>query len=246
MTRPRSIGEAIRREVQPAWDEVNEARVLRRVMSQRPRRATWAIVTIAIAAVIVAAIAMWQVNVATHEDVTRGSLAPMERMEPSRRETSVRMEAPSKPRRIEATPPQVEPSPPFVDPAPAVITRRPDAASLLEQADAARRRGELVEATSLLRRFIDAHPRHPEAASVRMSLARVLEQRRRFVEAARAYEALLGASVIGPIREDARAGAARVWARAGRDERARAHAQAYLERNPSGPHVRAMEAITSR
>ena len=262
--RARSIGEAIRREVLPVWDEATEARVLRRVSMRNdaPRRAMWPIVLVALAAVIVAMISMWRVSVATQDEAGAGTMAPMERAEPSERETSVHAKSDdtkgkvAAPERVDAMPTaevdvvDLHATPPIEIDAPKgrreAATRPPDAASLLDQADAARRRGDLVEATSLLRKFIDAHPRHPEVVSVRMGLARVLEQRKRFAEAARAYEALLSADVIAPIREDARAGAARVWARAGRADLARVHAQTYLERSASGPHARAMEAIAKQ
>jgi tetratricopeptide (TPR) repeat protein len=119
----------------------------------------------------------------------------------------------------------------------------PSADDLLRRADAARRRGALVEATMLLERFVDGHPDHAEVDPARMSLARVLEQRGRFEQAARAYEALLGQRVIGTIREDARAAAARVWSRHGREDRARDHARTYLDRNPNGPHASVMKEI---
>lgn len=50
---------------------------------------------------------------------------------------------------------------------------------------------EACRATRLLRRLIDEQPRHPEIGSARMILARVLEQRERFTDAARTYEEVL-------------------------------------------------------
>ena len=266
--KPRSLGRRIRREVQPDWDDVHEARVLRKVLAtttfRRRRRWPWVAVGAA-GAVVAAAIALLIAGgpsprrLATESE---RSQAPMSAVPAADAKAEPRVGTrvdkkvePEEVRHVAPVPPSA-PKPPLETtearrpprrperprPAPAEA-EPPDADALLRQADAARRAGELAEATRLLETFVHTHRTHAEASAARMSLARVLEQRGRLEAAARTYEALLGPGVVGTLREDARAGAARVWSRHGKDERARPHARTYLQRNPDGPHAAAMKAI---
>ncbi len=273
MRRAKAVGRQIRREVEPRWEPAAQARVLRRVLAAAPARPSrrWPIaLAVTVAAGLVAMLAWRSIRSLDVVNANSPSMAPMHgglpasasgrastaspprgmtsvAREPAARESGANEPTANEPRPSDHN---VNQPPPPPSTAPSVThDERPaedqpaTAPDLLEAADAARRAGSLARATRLLRRVIAETPKHRDIAAARMALARVLEQRQRFGEAARAYETLLDSKDAGHLREDAQAGAARAYERHGDHERARSHAQTYLERYPAGLHATAIEGL---
>jgi transmembrane sensor len=130
-------------------------------------------------------------------------------------------------------------------PKPSVSTSAgaPSAEALMRRADDARVHGRSDEAASALGELIARYPRDPGAQNARFALGRVERGRGRPAEAAEAFERCARGG--GPLAADALAEAAQSWGAAGRSDRARADAEAYLTKYPSGPHAAVMRAIVT-
>lgn len=120
---------------------------------------------------------------------------------------------------------------------------RPGPDALLEQADAARRRGDLADAAKMLRQFTKRHVGHADAATAWFQLGKVERRRGRHRAAATAFgtsRKLLRGKVL---ESDALAEHARSLAAAGKDRDAKARAEEYLRWKPGGLHAADMRAI---
>jgi len=135
-----------------------------------------------------------------------------------------------------------EEEPPAEEPAP----ESPEAATLsnlLEQVDAARKQGELVEASQLLDQIAEQFPRDPRAIAAMFTRGNVERALGNHRKAARAYSRCFELAPSGPLAEDAMAESAACWAEAGDAARASDAAWSYLERYPSGTHAGRMRRL---
>ncbi len=114
---------------------------------------------------------------------------------------------------------------------------------LVEEADAARARGDLPAAERALRAVLSRYPRSPQATSAAFTLGRLQRARGDFGAAARTFDALRQHAPAGPLAEDALAEAANAWALAGQSAQASALASQYLARYPGGPHADRMRRL---
>ena len=117
------------------------------------------------------------------------------------------------------------------------------AAGLVEEADAARARGDLPAAERALRSVLARYPSSPQATSAAFTLGRIQRARGDFGAAARTFDALRRHAPAGPLAEDALAESANAWALAGQSTQARALAEQYLARYPGGPHAQRMRRL---
>lgn len=109
-----------------------------------------------------------------------------------------------------------------------------DPQGLLVAADHARRRGNLSEAATLLRRILVEHPQDEHAPTAAFTLGRVLLDAEDYIGAANAFGNTLSLSPNGPLAQDALARRAEAWARAKQWDKARQQAEEYLSRYPQG------------
>jgi hypothetical protein len=111
---------------------------------------------------------------------------------------------------------------------------------LLARADAARGTGQLADAALALEELLALHPNDPRAPTARFMLGKVERTRGDHPKAAGLFRA---SAAEGPLAEDALAEEAAAWAAAGRPADARAAAERYLTRFPSGPHAALMRRM---
>ncbi len=114
---------------------------------------------------------------------------------------------------------------------------------LVEEADAARARGDLPAAERALRAVLSRYPSSPQASSAAFTLGRLQRARGDFGAAARTFDALRQHAPAGPLAEDALAESANSWALAGQPAQAGALASQYLARYPRGPHADRMRRL---
>ncbi len=114
---------------------------------------------------------------------------------------------------------------------------------LFAEVDAARHRGDFDEAATLLRRIVSSGGGDAILASAQFMLGRVERARKRPRIAARAYTKCYSISPNGALAEDARAEEAASWAAAKDHDRARAAANAYLQKYPRGIHAARMSRL---
>ncbi|MCH9683881.1 MAG: FecR domain-containing protein [Deltaproteobacteria bacterium] len=135
----------------------------------------------------------------------------------------------------------------LLDPDPPVPTAprtpRPSIETLLANADTARARGDLPRAAAALSEVVRHHPKDPRAYSASFQLGKVERARGRHSAAANAFAKCWRRAPNGALAEDARAEAAQSWSAAGHEKRARAAAENYLERYPSGTHRARMRSL---
>jgi transmembrane sensor len=127
------------------------------------------------------------------------------------------------------------------------VSSRPEATSareLLAESDAARTRGELARGAELLRRVLREHPNDARAPLAAFTLGRLLlNELGRPREAANAFHEVQLKAPGGQLAEDALAREVESWKQAAEPARARALAQKYLARYPSGRHVVRVKAL---
>lgn len=118
------------------------------------------------------------------------------------------------------------------------------ARGLLAEVDAARSHGQPERGVELLRQILREHPSDPRAPLAAFTLGRVLlTELGRPREAAAAFREVQSRAPRSPFAEDALAREAEAWGQAGELSRARQLAGAYLERYPTGRHVRKMKVL---
>lgn len=121
----------------------------------------------------------------------------------------------------------------------------PTAASLMAQADSARRAQDWSAAAEHLRQLVRLHPRNRRIPLALFSLGQVERARGRHRAAAVAFAESLQRSGRGPLAEDALAESAISWARAGDMDRAKNAAGDYLNRYSNGIHRARMARIAN-
>jgi transmembrane sensor len=119
----------------------------------------------------------------------------------------------------------------------------PTVAELLQQADAARARGDAADAERAFARVFKEFPRDASASSAAFSLGRLQSARGAFGAAARTFDELRRRAPNGPLAQDALAEAASSWALAGNTGRARSLATEYLARHPGATHGERMRRL---
>jgi transmembrane sensor len=125
-------------------------------------------------------------------------------------------------------------------PAPSVAS----AQSLLDEVDVARSQGKPARAVELLRRILREYPDDPRAPLAAFTLGRVLfNELGRPRDAAAAFHQVRQKAPASQFAEDALAREVEAWDRASEPARARALAAEYLQRYPSGRHVRRVKAL---
>jgi transmembrane sensor len=118
------------------------------------------------------------------------------------------------------------------------------AQQLLLEVDTARSSGQPTRAVELLREILRDYPNDPRAPLAAFTLGRVLmNELGRPREAAAAFQQVRRTAPASQFAEDALAREVEAWARASEPGRARALATTYLERYPSGRHVRRVKAL---
>lgn len=126
---------------------------------------------------------------------------------------------------------------------PAPSRAQPPSMTPLAAADAARKAGNLDEAVSLLRSFIEESPGDPRVPSALFNLGSVEMRRGRAAEAAAAFRRCRDARPNGSLAEDAAAEEAQAWHAAADARRAQEAAIFYLRTHPRGTHARAMQEL---
>ncbi|MEM9190985.1 MAG: FecR domain-containing protein [Myxococcota bacterium] len=114
---------------------------------------------------------------------------------------------------------------------------------LLLAADAARLSGHSARARRYLRRVVEQHASDPRSALAAFTLGRIDARRGAPADAARWFATARRRAGSGSIAEHALAREVEALAAAG-DGRARARAEEYLRRYPSGPRADAMRRVT--
>jgi transmembrane sensor len=117
--------------------------------------------------------------------------------------------------------------------------RTTDVGDLMLAADAARLSGHSNEAVGYLRQVVDEHASDSRAPLAAFTLGRVL-LRSRPAEAAEAFAQTSRLDPDSSLAQDAMAREVEAWHRAGRQERARALAETYVARFPSGVRIDAV------
>jgi len=146
-----------------------------------------------------------------------------------------------------AAPPKLHPAEPAASASVAGSTApaASSAQALLAASDAARSRGDAALGPELLRRVLREHPNDPRAPLAAFTLGRVLlTELGRPREAASAFREVEVRAPGSQFAEDALAREVEAWVRASEPARARALAKTYLERYPSGRHVRRVKALS--
>lgn len=129
-------------------------------------------------------------------------------------------------------------------PEPGVAAAR-SPANLMQEADAARAKGDLAKAEHLLGKLLAEHQGSPQATSAAFSLGRIQRARGNLAAAARTFEGLRRRAPAGPLAEDALAEAANAWALAGNAAHARQLAVEYTVSYPRGPHAERMRRLST-
>lgn len=119
-------------------------------------------------------------------------------------------------------------------------------ASLMQEADAARAKGDLAQAEHLLGKLLAEHQASAQATSAAFSLGRIQRARGNLAAAARTFEGLRRRAPAGPLAEDALAEAANAWALAGNAAHARQLAIEYTASYPRGPHAERMRRLSTQ
>jgi transmembrane sensor len=115
---------------------------------------------------------------------------------------------------------------------------------LLAEVDVVRSQGNSARAAELLRQLLRDHPDDPRAPLAAFTLGRVLiNELGRPREAAAAFRLVQKKAPTSQFAEDALAREVEAWERASEPARARSLAAEYLERYPSGRHVRRVKAL---
>jgi TolA-binding protein len=150
----------------------------------------------------------------------------------------------------------LEPQPAAPGVAPAVSPSAPlggrgsaptDSRQLLEQANAARRRGDVAEAASLLETLRVRYPRDPRAALASFELGRLrLDVLGDLPGAVQALKQSIALAPSGVFREDAEACLATAYARMRDRPRCEDARRTYLGRYPEGTHAAEMSALVCR
>jgi transmembrane sensor len=124
------------------------------------------------------------------------------------------------------------------------VTPRPtsDVASLLTEAEEARRAGRLDDAVRALNEVLAQLGDDPRAATAYFTLGRLERSRSRHAAAAAAFEAAYGHDGGAILAEDALAEATISWSVAGRLDRARTSGSRYLARYPDGQYLERVRA----
>lgn len=118
------------------------------------------------------------------------------------------------------------------------------ARELLAESDAARTRGEPALGAELLRRILREHPADARAPLAAFTLGRLLlNELGKPREAAAAFHEVQVRAPGGQFAEDALAREAEAWKQAAEPARARTVAETYLQRYPSGRHLRRVKAL---
>ena len=146
---------------------------------------------------------------------------------------------------------EAQPSPPSVAPAapppPASSGRHSvpaDARQLLEQANAARRIGDVAQAASLFETLRVRYPRDPRAALASFELGRLrLDLLGDLPGAVQALKQSIALAPSGVFREDAEACLATAYARMRDRPRCELARRSYLDRYPEGTHATEMSAL---
>tara|TARA_R110002096_G_scaffold435826_2_gene663525 strand:- start:40198 stop:41358 length:1161 start_codon:yes stop_codon:yes gene_type:complete len=135
---------------------------------------------------------------------------------------------------------EIEMMPLPVEEPPSPVAAQPDAVDTLwKQADAARRRGDLKIARSILTQLLNEHEDDPRAALAAFSLGRVLlDSGSSAKTAARAFAKARKLSPDGPLVEDALLREIEAWHDAGDSRRAEKRSEKYLRLFPSGRYRR--------
>lgn len=131
--------------------------------------------------------------------------------------------------------PPTSPEPPVESPEPPAAAKAPSVDSLLDRADAARRRGDHKAAARALQTVLDEHAKDPQAPLAAYTLGRIqlsdLDQPKR---AAKSFGRARALAPKGTMAQDALAKEIESWAAAGNDAKAQTAADLYLERYPDG------------
>jgi transmembrane sensor len=118
------------------------------------------------------------------------------------------------------------------------------AQELLTAADAARASGHPEQGAELLNRILHEHASDPRAPLAALTLGRLLlNDLGRPREAAAAFREVQRRAPQGPFAEDALAREIEAWVQAGDLAQARALASSYVERYPSGRHLRRVRTV---
>ena len=154
---------------------------------------------------------------------------------------------------MSAPPPIAEKAPPVAPPVapPAgsstTVARRPvpsDPRQLLEEANAARRSGDVARAASLLETLRVRHPRDARAALATFELGRLrMDALGDLPGAVAALKQSIALAPSGVFREDADACLATAYARMHDRARCEQARQSYLARYPAGTHAAEMSAL---
>jgi transmembrane sensor len=119
---------------------------------------------------------------------------------------------------------------------------RDDVGELLLSADVARLSGHPSSAEPALRQVLRRHPRDSRAPLAAFTLGRVLlDELERPVEAAEMFATARALAPAGPLAQDALGREVESWARAGRADRAKSLARAYLNAYPNSPRAKAVK-----
>lgn len=121
---------------------------------------------------------------------------------------------------------------------------RDETQELMLAADVARLTGHPREAVEYLEQVVDRHRGHPRALLAAFTLGRILQHE--LDDPEEAATAFRNAYELGPgssLAEDALAHEVECWAQAGRRQRARQRAKAYLERYPDGRKLRQVKRL---
>jgi transmembrane sensor len=123
---------------------------------------------------------------------------------------------------------------------------RDEAADLMLAADVARLSAHPAEAVGPLRLVCERHPGDRRAPVASFTLGRVLlDDLGQPAEAATWFRKAAVSWPSGPLAEDAMSREADAWDKAGRLDEARAAAEKYLRRYPSGRHAVEVRRILS-
>jgi tetratricopeptide (TPR) repeat protein len=122
-----------------------------------------------------------------------------------------------------------------------------DSRQLLEQANAARRIGDVAQAASLFETLRVRYPRDPRAALASFELGRLrLDVLGDPPGAVQALKQSIALAPSGVFREDAEACLATAYARMRDHPRCELARRAYLDRYPEGTHATEMSALVCR
>lgn len=119
-------------------------------------------------------------------------------------------------------------------------------AGLLEQADAARARGDQASAERAFATIVAQYPQDARAQSAAFSMGRLQRARGNFAGAAGTFKALRQKVPNGPLAEDASAEEANAWALAGQLTLSRSAAEQYIKRYPQGAHASRMQRLLQK